>query len=101
MALNSSPRHPLDPIALLPTLPCTPDGRRAATATSEPEVLPEEGMYFVEQESPMFLCKPRRRVMRMEKCLADYMNANAMDKKRSVCWRCSFGRKNRVAYSEE
>lgn len=93
-------KKPLDPIKRLPDIAPTPDGRLALPVLKH-EDAPEEGMYFVESESPMFLCKPRRRVMRMEKCLTDYLNANAMDKKRSVCWRCTFGRKNRVVYSEE
>jgi len=68
---------------------------------SEEERNLDEAVYYVTEESPTFFCKPRRRVLKMEKCLTDYLNANAMEKKRSVCWRCSYGRKHREAFSEE
>ena len=35
-----------------------------------------------------FYCRPRRRRLSIEKCLDDYMNANAFTNKRSACWRC-------------
>jgi|GEM_PF-4198854 len=61
----------------------------------------EEPNYFVETESPTFFCKPRRKVLQVEQCLTDFLNANAFEKKRSVCWRCSYGRKNREDFAEE
>lgn len=48
----------------------------------------------------VFLCRQRRKMVVLEKCLDDYMNANALKKKRSVCYRCSEGRKNRQAFYE-
>ena len=57
--------------------------------------------YYVDDESPTFFCKPRRKILGMEKCLTDFLNANAFEKRRSVCWRCSYGRKNREGFSED
>lgn len=61
----------------------------------------DEAGFYVDSDSPTFFCKPRRKVLGMEKCLTDYLNSNAFEKRRSVCWRCSFGRKNREDFSEE
>ena len=61
----------------------------------------DEAGYYVDSESPTFFCKPRRKVLGMEKCLTDFLNANAFEKRRSVCWRCSYGRKNREDFSED
>jgi hypothetical protein len=61
---------------------------------------PDEVIYYIEEESPSFFCKPRRKVYTMEKCMSDFMQANAFEKRRSVCWRCSYGRKNREAFAE-
>ncbi len=38
-----------------------------------------------------FYCRPRRRRLSIEKCLEDYMNANAFGTKRAACWRCPQG----------
>ncbi|KKR49126.1 MAG: hypothetical protein UT86_C0001G0098 [Candidatus Magasanikbacteria bacterium GW2011_GWC2_40_17] len=48
----------------------------------------------------IFLCRQKRKLVVLEKCLDGYMNANALKKKRSVCYRCSDGRKNRQAFQE-
>ncbi len=48
-----------------------------------------------------FPCKSRRKVLSLQQCLDDYLDANAMEKKRSCCWRCVQGRKNREGFSEE
>lgn len=47
-----------------------------------------------------FYCRPRRRRLAIEKCLDDYMNANAFTNKRSACWRCPQGCTNRRTFSE-
>ncbi|MEY3015294.1 MAG: hypothetical protein RIT45_4029 [Pseudomonadota bacterium] len=47
-----------------------------------------------------FYCRPRRRRLSIEKCLDDYMNANAFTNKRSACWRCPQGCTNRRTFSE-
>jgi hypothetical protein len=46
-----------------------------------------------------FYCKARRKVLKLEKCLDDYLNANAFDKRRSACYRCPQGRRNREAFA--
>lgn len=38
-----------------------------------------------------FYCRPRRRRLTVDKCLEDYMNANAFGTKRAACWRCPQG----------
>ena len=35
-----------------------------------------------------FYCRPRRRRLSLDRCLDDYMMANAFADKRSACWRC-------------
>ena len=47
-----------------------------------------------------FYCKNRRRRLITGKCLEDYMNANALERKRSACWRCYQGKKTRLEFSE-
>jgi len=47
-----------------------------------------------------FYCKNRRRRQLTEKCLKDYLNANALERKRSACWRCFQGKKTRQEFSE-
>ncbi|MBM4386913.1 MAG: hypothetical protein FJ088_04185 [Deltaproteobacteria bacterium] len=46
-----------------------------------------------------FYCRPRRKKLILDKCLDDFMNANAYENKRSVCWRCPIGRRNRENFS--
>ncbi|GEM_PF-1895682 len=46
-----------------------------------------------------FYCRPRRRRLTIEKCLDDYMNANAFGNKRAACWRCPQGCHNRKAFA--
>ena len=46
-----------------------------------------------------FYCRPRRRRLSIEKCLEDYMNANAFSNKRSACWRCPQGCHNRREFA--
>ncbi len=47
-----------------------------------------------------FYCRPRRRRLQVEKCLDDYMNANAFEQKRSACFRCPQGCTVRRVFSE-
>lgn len=47
-----------------------------------------------------FYCRPRRRKLKIEQCLEDYLNANAFEERRSACFRCSLGCANRQNYSE-
>ncbi len=47
-----------------------------------------------------FYCRPRRRRLTIERCLEDYMNANAFSDKHSACWRCPQGCTNRQQYAD-
>ena len=42
-----------------------------------------------------FCCRCRRKDMSLDRCLNDYLEANAFEKRRSACFRCPQGRKNR------
>lgn len=46
-----------------------------------------------------FYCRARRRRVTLDKCLDDYLQANAFNARRSACWRCPQGRKNREDYA--
>lgn len=46
-----------------------------------------------------FYCRARRRRLQLHKCLDDYLDANAFNVRRSACWRCPQGRKNREDYA--
>ncbi len=48
-----------------------------------------------------FYCRPRRRRLSLEKCLEDYMNANAFATKRAACWRCPQGCNIRHQFADE
>jgi hypothetical protein len=43
----------------------------------------------------MFQCRPRRKKLTLEKCLDDYLESNAFDRRLSACYRCPMGRGNR------
>ena len=47
-----------------------------------------------------FYCRARRRRIALHKCLDDYLEANAFNTRRSACWRCPQGRKNREEYAD-
>jgi hypothetical protein len=47
-----------------------------------------------------FHCKSRRKALPLDKCLNDYLEANAFDRKSSACFRCPQGRKNREAFAD-
>ena len=46
-----------------------------------------------------FYCRPRRRRLSLDRCLDDYMMANAFADKRSACWRCPQGCGNRREFA--
>ncbi|MBM4397195.1 MAG: hypothetical protein FJ087_16115 [Deltaproteobacteria bacterium] len=46
-----------------------------------------------------FYCRARRKDLELEKCLNDYLEANAFDRRRSACFRCPQGRKNRESFA--
>lgn len=46
-----------------------------------------------------FYCRSKRRVIQLEGCLDDYVDANSFEKRRSACFRCPIGRRNREAYA--
>ena len=46
-----------------------------------------------------FYCRARRKWLILDKCLNDYVNANAFEKRRSACYRCLQGRRNREAFA--
>ncbi len=46
-----------------------------------------------------FYCRSKKRRVTLEECLERYVDANAFEQKRSVCWRCYQGRKLRADYA--
>ena len=46
-----------------------------------------------------FYCRSRRKHLNLETCLDDYMESNAMGRRRSACFRCPQGRRNRETYA--
>lgn len=46
-----------------------------------------------------FHCRARRKELTLDKCLNDYLEANAFERKRSACYRCPQGRRNREVYA--
>ena len=59
-----------------------------------------ENYYFIDEEKKEFYCKPKGKWLPMEKCLVDYLNHNAFEKKRSRCYRCKTGRINREKFAD-
>lgn len=49
--------------------------------------------------SDTFYCRARRKELTLDKCLNDYLESNAFEKRRSACFRCPQGRKNRELFS--
>ena len=47
----------------------------------------------------LFYCKSRRRQLLLDKCLDDYMDANAFERRRSACHHCPQGRTNREEFA--
>ena len=48
-----------------------------------------------------FYCRLRKRRVVLQKCLNDYVNANALNEKNGSCWQCDQGHKNRISYSSD
>jgi hypothetical protein len=46
-----------------------------------------------------FYCRARRKELSLDKCLNDYLEANAFENRRSACFRCPQGRKNRECFA--
>jgi hypothetical protein len=53
----------------------------------------------VTELADVFYCRARRKDLTLDKCLNDYLEANAFDKRRSACFRCPQGRKNREGFA--
>ena len=47
----------------------------------------------------LFYCKSRRRQVTLDKCLDDYMDANAFERRRAACFHCPQGRRNREEFA--
>jgi hypothetical protein len=47
-----------------------------------------------------FYCRSRRKEVQVGKCLDDYLDSNALGKRRSACWRCLQGKLLRKEFSE-
>ena len=47
-----------------------------------------------------FYCKPRRRNLTLAQCMDDYVTSNALGRKRSACWLCPQGKRNRTSFAE-
>lgn len=46
-----------------------------------------------------FYCRAKRRVVMLVNCLDDYVDATSLEKRRSACFHCPHGRRNREAYA--
>ena len=53
----------------------------------------------IQELSDTFYCRARRKELTLDKCLNDYLEANAFEKRRSACFRCPQGRKNRELFA--
>jgi len=53
----------------------------------------------VDRLDQCFICHARRKNMNLDKCLDDYLAANAFENKRSACYRCPQGRDNREGFA--
>jgi hypothetical protein len=49
--------------------------------------------------SDTFYCRPRRKVLTLNRCLTDYLETNALEKRGSACFRCMLGRINREQFA--
>ncbi len=47
-----------------------------------------------------FYCGQRRRRVTLQKCLTDYVDANALCLRGSACWSCPQGKINRLNWSD-
>ncbi len=46
-----------------------------------------------------FYCRAKRRLVMLVNCLDDYVDATSLEKRRSACFHCPAGRRNRDAYA--
>ncbi len=46
-----------------------------------------------------FFCHSRRKELGLDRCLDDYLDANAFENRRSACYRCPQGRENREEFA--
>ncbi len=53
----------------------------------------------IQELSDTFYCRARRKELTLDKCLNDYLESNAFEKRRSACFRCPQGRKNRELFA--
>jgi hypothetical protein len=53
----------------------------------------------IQELSDTFCCRARRKELSLDKCLNDYLESNAFEKRRSACFRCPQGRKNRELFA--
>lgn len=53
----------------------------------------------VQVPSDTFHCRARRKMLTLNRCLNDYLESNAIRQRRSACFRCMLGRKNREIYA--
>ena len=54
----------------------------------------------VTELSDSFYCRARRKELPLDKCLNDYLEANAFENRRSACFRCPQGSKNREGFAD-
>lgn len=47
-----------------------------------------------------FYCKFRRKNLEVGKCLDDYLDANALGRRRSACFRCTQGKNVRMEFAD-
>lgn len=57
-------------------------------------------MDVVNTSGQRFYCSARRRMLTIGTCIADYVDANARERRRASCYRCIQGRAVRQAYAE-
>jgi hypothetical protein len=49
---------------------------------------------------PIVRCKARKKEMLLLECVDSYVNANALANRRSACFRCMAGQRNRSVFAE-
>jgi len=48
-----------------------------------------------------FYCRAKRRIVMLMNCLDDYVDATSLEKRRSACYHCPHGRRNRETYASD
>jgi hypothetical protein len=51
-------------------------------------------------KAPQVHCKSRKRHMTLLECVDSYVTANALPNRRSACFRCMAGQRNRTDFAE-